>query len=179
MKISLNKRSFRSLFLLLILPLTVTLTSCEDDENEEMGGEAALTGTWTYESASIDLLVDGVPILDYFMDELGATEEEAEQFETIFEDNANFFEGINITFESDGTYSVDDDGMTETGTWSLNEDASEITFDAGTADATVLEVFTLTNSQLSFGLSEEDSEDLNDDDDPETLTIDLVINMTK
>ncbi|WP_421889899.1 lipocalin-like domain-containing protein [Marinoscillum sp.] len=160
--------------LLLMVPLAF---ACSKDE--EGGAEADLAGDWTYESATIDLKINGENFIDYYKDELEATQEEAEEAEEFFIEAFSFFQGLKITFKSDGTYTTIFDGEEDTGTWSLNSDATILTLDAGTAESSAMKVYTLTSSKFTFGMDEEEVEDLNSDGVDETLSIAMRVNMKK
>jgi len=164
----------RKFGILLIIPLVF---ACSKDE--EGGAEADLAGAWTYESATVDLKINGVSFIDYYKDELEATEEEAAEAEEFFAEAFNFFEGLKITFKSDRTYTTNFDGVEDSGTWSLNSDASILTLDAGTAESSAMKVYTLTSSKFTFGMDEEEMEDMDSDGVDETLSIAIKVNMKK
>ena len=167
-------KNLKKFAFLLMIPLAF---ACSKDEDG--GAEADLAGAWTYESATFEFKINGVDFIDYFKDELEATQEEAEEAEALLSEDFNFFEGLKLTFKSDGSYTVDFDGDEETGTWSLNGDASVLTLDAGTEDAATMKVYTLTSSKFTFGMDEEETTDLNGDDVDETLSIAIKIHMKK
>ncbi len=170
---------FAGLFGLLIL------AACSDDDGAEV---SPVVGTWNYESATLDISVNGTPLLDFFtalFQAAGLSDEEAaaqaqtnaEQFET----GANIFVGFEIVFAQDGTYDVSfADGDTSAGTWAANSDNSVVTLTDADGEDIVFTVATLTSTAASFTFTQvEEGSDLDQDGTNDTISIDFTMNLTK
>lgn len=84
-----------------------------------------------------------------------------------------------IQFKSDNTYTTNLGGTTDTGTWSLSSDAKKLTIDSNTDSPEVYDVTVLTSNKLTLKLTGTESEDLNSDGTPETLTISVELPFTR
>jgi hypothetical protein len=153
------------------------MTSCnKDDDGNSSTNEDDLIGVWTINSANsnADISINGVSIVDYFMDTFDLTEAEAEEFASLFE----FELSGTIEFNSNGTYVADIEDGTETGTWELNNNT--ITMDKGTEDEVDFQIKSLTSSKLVIEFSETSSdEDIDEDGTPETMKVDMHLELSK
>jgi len=166
---------------LTLLSLIVIFFSCSDN-SKETDYRANLAGKWTYKSGSFDITVNGQDFIDYYVNVVGITSEQASQAEDALKqaNSALALEGVSLNFKSGGTYEATSGGSSYSGTWSINTAGTKLTFDPGSSDAGVFDVNTLTDSNLSISFSQEDSSsDLNGDGTNDTLKIGFTINMTK
>lgn len=168
------KNSIRFIGLFLIFPF---LISCEEEDPE--GTSASLAGDWVYESAAIEVQIDGKDFVQYYIDELNITASQAEEIEDLLKEGSNVFENIMLSFDAGGTYAAAFEGDSNNGTWSLNDAGTELLLDAGTTEETILEVLTLSDSKFIFGISEEETDDVDGDNVNETITISLQISMKR
>jgi hypothetical protein len=167
---SLNLRSF-----ILVLITGVILASCNKDDEATND----LVGTWNTGTATYTATVGDRTLTQYYTEVMEFTAEEAALAVTLF--NAllqQTFTG-SITIKADNTYTSTFGGVTESGTWSLSADGKKLTIDPSTDDPLTIDIKTLTSTQLSVGMLDYLSEDLNDDGIPETITLDVVINFTR
>lgn len=159
---------------ILLLPLLLACNS--DDEDGAIDG-ANLIGTWSYESSSIEWTIDGKDGIQYLKDELGATDQEIEFFESFFLEDFEFG-NLTITFNENNTLSGTSGSESISGTWSLSSDGSKLTI-VDEMETTIFDVFELSASRFSFGVEETIVEDLNDDNTDETIVIKAVNNLSK
>ncbi len=144
----------------------VLLFSCSKDKDK-----ADLVGTWTYDSATISTMIGTKTFAQYLVDELGLNATEAQAYETIFNEavKENFTGTIQI--KSDNTYTTNFGEETDTGTWSINSDQSELTIDSDSDLPYVLSIVELTSSKLHIQEVQTGMDDLNQDGTMETLTM--------
>ena len=84
-----------------------------------------------------------------------------------------------ITIKSNGTYTATLGGDDDSGTWSLNSDKSELTIVSTVDGPMTFDVVQLTSSKLQIHATEITTEDLNGDEIPETMHVDVEINFSK
>jgi hypothetical protein len=160
------------------IPVIITgliLSSCSKDSTPADD----LIGTWTIESATFTAMVGSKTLAQYLIDELALTAAEAQQFTDLF--NQQMQQSFTGTFQmkSDNTYSSTLGGTPDTGTWSLSSDNKKLTIDSSTDSPTILDVIELTSSTLHLRGTDSETEDLNDDGSPETITVTIDLIFTK
>ena len=160
------------------IPVIITgliLSSCSKDSTPADD----LIGTWTIESATFTAMVGSKTLAQYLIDELALTAAEAQQFTDLF--NQQMQQSFTGTFQmkSDNTYSSTLGGSPDTGTWSLSPDNKKLTIDSSTDSPTILDVIELTSSTLHLRGTDSETEDLNDDSIPETITVTIDLTFTK
>ena len=160
---------------ILIIITGLIFTACSKDSTPEED----LIGTWTVESATFTAMIGSKTLTQYFIDEMGLTAVEAQQFTAIF--NAMMeqtFTGT-IQFKSDNTYTSNLGGDADNGTWSLTVDGKTLTIDSSTDDPITLDIIELTSEKCKLEMLQSISEDLNDDGTPETITVTINATFTK
>ena len=174
------KESLLKVRTLLLMGLIVFITaSCGEDDDADSAGTADITGVWAITSSYVEINVGDKSFVDYLVDVVGVPEADAEEFLDLFKED--FTEGFpeTIEFKSDNTYTVNTDGDTESGTWSLSSDGNTLTLDAGTTDETDLDVISLSSTAMKIGFTEEESEDFDDDGVDEIISITFELNFEK
>lgn len=167
--------------ILFILLGSVCFTSCdkEDDVDPDLSGD--IVGSWSYESSAWYITINGKDIVEYFVDEYGLTDEEAEEYAELYEESMVEvgFDLGGWTFNEDGTIviSSNEDGD-ETGTWSLSSDKTKLTmtFDGETG---VINVVALTDTRLELSMDEEFDIDIDQDGQVEEFDMSLTIKMVR
>lgn len=162
-----------------LMGLTV-FSSC--DKDDEKTSENKLLGTWTVTEADLDIEVNDMPLLDYLVDYLDLSEEEAviyaAAFESIYSDFAT--DGLKITFNSNNTYTGEMPGEApQNGTYSLSADGKTLTLDGGTEDESQVSIISLTSTTLEVKQEEEGEEDFDEDGEDESLKIKVEMTLTK
>lgn len=95
-------------------------TSCKDDDGENNPQtNSLLVGVWQYESADVEITINGKDIIDYLVEAFELTEEEAAELAADFEEEIDDFDGIRWTFTNDGKYTLTSSEGNESGTWTL------------------------------------------------------------
>ncbi len=164
-------------FILSILFVSLFAVSCGDDDDESPAPVSDIVGTWTIQSSDFSILINGVEFIEYFIDALQLSEEEAILFSNLIinesgiDDFSDFGEII-FRFEEDGSYTIVDpvDGD-ENGTYSLNNDETEITF-VSEGESYIAEVGTLTSNRMRLIFHEADSsEDIDEDGMVDTISV--------
>ncbi|NLJ42487.1 MAG: hypothetical protein GX431_02435 [Bacteroidales bacterium] len=161
--------------IMLVLTAGLFFTSCSKDSDPA----ADLVGTWTFSNATFDAKIGTKTLIQYFMDEMGLTEAQAQQVMVLF--NAQMQQAFTGTIEmkSDNTYTATIGGESDSGTWSLSSDNTKLTIDSDTEDPVVFDILELTSHKLVLKGTESVEEDLNDDTVPETITVTLEMTLTK
>ena len=160
------------------IPVIITgliLSSCSKDSTPAED----IVGTWTMESATFTATINGKTMTQYFIDELGLTATEAQQYTDLF-NNAmqQSFTGT-MQIKSDNTYTATLGGEPDDGTWSLSSDGKKLTIDSSTEEPMILDVIELTSSKIHLQGTDTETEDLNDDGTPETITVTVDLTFTK
>ena len=161
--------------ILILLFAGTILVSCEKDEDEPID---LLIGTWTAESADVDLQVDGKTLTQYFTD-LGYPPAQAQSLTTTI--NALLqqqFTG-SLTLNADKTYTADLGTEADSGTWNLSSDSKQLTIDSSTEAPFILDIERLTENELVVTWNEVWQEDLNEDEIPENLDMDITLTLNK
>lgn len=162
----------RSFFLVLVTGLIIS--SCKKDETS--GG---ITGTWTAGTTTLNAMVGDKTLTQYFIDDMGLTQQEAQSYTALFEQiMKQSFTGT-IQIKSDNTYTANLGGESDSGTWSLNADQTELTINSSTGGPMTFDVIELTSSKLHIQGTEVTNEDLNSDGIDEVLTVQIDITFTK
>jgi hypothetical protein len=162
---------------LLIIGFTIFLISSCNKNNESP--QSDIIGKWTISSATLAAKINGKTISQYYTDVLGLSQTDADQLAQAF-DNAlqQSFTGT-VEVKSDKTYTQIISGSSKSGTWKLSSDSKTLTLDAGTPDEIAYEILTLTKSSLHLKFTTSESQDINSDGTPETITIDVDMTLTK
>lgn len=153
--------------------ISISLVFTTGCEKEDEGITASIIGSWTVTETSMDMTIDGVPWLNYMVNELGMTSETAEldwaemQAETDMEGTVEFKDGGIFT-------SAWEDDDPELGSWTL--DNEKLTINVEGDDTMVFDVITLSETQLVIKLTETDSEDMDQDGTEET--VEMIMQMT-
>ena len=161
-----------------LIPVIITgllLSSCSKDSTPADD----LIGTWTTESATFTAMVGTKTMTQYFIDELDYTPAEAQTFVDLFNTMMQQAFTGTIQMKSDNTYTGTLGGEADTGTWSLSSDGKKLTIDSSTEEPMVLDVIELTSSVLHLQGTETETDDLNDDGTPETITITVDLTFIK
>lgn len=164
---------------LLVLPLLSFFISCSSDDENEIGTEEDLVGTWTLDDASLEFLIDDMDFIQWLVDNLELTSAQADEFEDIFAES--YTDGFNgtLTFNEDGTYTANLDDESETGTWAFSGTTLTLNPDVTSDTPSELTVLTLTSSALVIEFSETEDVDLEQDGTNETLSISFQLSFSK
>ena len=168
-----NFLSLRNYILVFITGLI--LSSCSKDPT----ATDDLIGTWTAGTSTFTAMVGSKTLTQYFTDVMGLTAAEAQQFTDLLNQGIQQSFTGTIQIKSNGTYTSSMGGTTDTGTWSLSSDGKKLTIDSSTEAPMTFDVIELTSSKLQLQILESISEDLNGDDTPELININVVVSFTK
>lgn len=164
-------------------PKPITTTVVDSTETSTSTDEhPSLVGTWTYDSVFIAITIDGQDLMSYLMDNYEITEEEAAEMQKDFEEEYAYEEYLyaamnsSIEFNEDGSFMVKYPGGEESGSWTKNENDLIITYDGESQAVSVLE---LTMGNIVLGLDELVSEDVNGDENDETISITVRLILAK
>lgn len=168
-----NLINLRGIILILIAGLF--FTSCSKDSDPA----ADLVGTWTFSNATFDAKVGTKSLTQYFIDELGLTEAQAQQVLVLF--NAQMQQSFTgtIQMKSDNTYTATIGGEPDSGTWSLSSDNQKLTIDSDTEAPVIFDILELSSHKVVLKGTESVQEDLNEDTVPETITVTIEMTLTK
>lgn len=159
----------------IVLFTVLILSSCKKDPTPADN----IVGIWTAGTPTFNAMVGTKTLTQYFIDVMGLTATEAQQFTTLFNQSIQQSFTGTIQFKSDGTYTANLGGSADSGTYTLSADGLKLTIDPSTDVPMTFDVVELTSSKLRFSLTESESQDLNDDGTPETITVSVDLTFTK
>lgn len=170
-----KKISVNAKILCVVLITALAIASCKKDSSTV----TLVGGTWTAGTPTITAMVGTKTIAQYFTDVMGLTADQAAQYSTA----ANLllmqsFTGT-IQFKSDNTYTANLGGTPDSGTWSLSADGKQLTIDSSSAAPETADITELTANKLTVSFTTTESEDLNNDGTPETITVSVTIPFTR
>lgn len=164
-------KNFKLLLVLVVGMLAFQACNNDDEENTE----AEIVGVWEIDNLDFDVLINNQSLSEFLGDDSG-------QFETLFTAELEAeFENSTFEFKSDNSYEVTQPGEpTETGTWSINSDGSQLTLDAGSSDAGTFNIKSISNTSLILNVEEaDDSEDLDGDGTADEIKIIMDLYLAK
>ncbi len=166
--------------LILIILLCLTFIGCNKEEDPTV--QDMLVGTWTIESVSIEILIDGIPLSQYCKDVLGLSDAETEQVvDANYTPIEDHYSGT-MEFISDGTYEFKLDGgtATEDGEWvmhPLNDEAISISYRSGAYNT--YNITTLNETDFVIYFEETSRFDVDGDKLRDDVTYKLEISLVK
>lgn len=170
-----NKSS--NLQLLLLLLLLVSVFGCNKDE--EGYSDEDILGAWNITGATADISVNDMPLVDYLMNSQGLSETDALALEIIMSDNfASGFLG-DIEFKADHTFVAKFGTSPEqTGTWELNVKDLKIQ-NTGESDVTDARILVLNSALMVLRFTEEQTDDINNDQTDEDISVVFELSLQK
>jgi hypothetical protein len=171
------KNNLKVLFFICSIPLFSLLMSCGNDEDENPQQDL-IVGTWNYSSFDYDATINGQNFITFLVENFGISETEAGIFANVFLENADLVPS-SITFNADGTYVLRDGSSEETGTYSLQNNESQLTLAPEDGDPIIFAVSELTNNTLTLESSQEEMQDINSDGVDEDIEIFFQISFVK
>ncbi|WP_420386350.1 lipocalin family protein [Roseivirga sp.] len=164
-----------ALLLFAVLLTSMFLVSCDDDDPSDK--EVSLAGVWTFSRLSAEVLINDSPLFDWLKNDMGLTDDEADEFENLFIASlTDEFRGT-ISFNEDMTYLSDMGDERETGVWSLA--GSTLSLSPATGSSIELEIIQLESGTLVFEFQENEKTDFNGDGTEENLNSSLSLTFTR
>lgn len=161
--------------IILVLFTGLVFTSCSKESNPEED----ILGTWTVGDVDFEATIGTKSLLQYYMDEFGMTEPQAQAVMAVFDAAlAEQFEG-SIEIKADKTYIATMGGESDAGTWSLSSDYETLTLDSDADETVLLDVISLSSSKAVMGMTQSISEDLNEDEVPEDISVTVEMTLEK
>jgi hypothetical protein len=160
---------------ILVLIVGLVLSGCSKDKKATDN----LIGTWTVGTTSFNAMVGTRTLEQYFTEVMGLTATEAQISSAVVNQTIQQSFTGTIQIKSDNTYSATLGGKNDTGTWSLNSDGTQLTINSSSSGAQVFDIVQLTSSVLKVGLTNQISEDLNNDGTPESITVTADVTFNK
>jgi hypothetical protein len=159
-----------------VLIAGLAIASCKKDSSSEV---TLAGGTWTAGTPTLTVMVGTKTLTQYYTDVMGLTAALASQYSAAV--NAVLMQSFTgtIQFKSDNTYTATLGGTPDSGTWSLSSDGKKLTIDSNTDVPVTADITELSSNKLVVTLKDTESEDLNSDGTPETLTINITIPFTR
>jgi hypothetical protein len=166
-------------FLSAIVAFFLFLSNCSEDKESS----SQIVGIWNVTSVDFDAFVGNMTLEDYYLNELGWTQQETDIAMAMFDDDIRFYlESTMIEFESDYWYWTNiGDPAGDDGSWSINDSETLIILDEGTIWETQVIVNSLSSTSLNISFTMTEEMDLDDDfetDDVE-VTFDMTMSLTK
>ena len=130
-----GKSKFNKLLSLMLMMAFVmfSITSCDDDDGAVTNTQLLTSAPWIFQSLST-----GDAMLDASLSLL--------------------FNGFNITFSADGTYTVNfpaDPTSGGPGVWRFNVEETQLVLDEGTTNELVITIITLNSTTFVFTITED------------------------
>jgi hypothetical protein len=163
----------------IVLIMGILITACDKDDDKDF--EEDLFGTWETWAASFDTMVDNMTLEQYLLDSLGLTADETQLYIVIFNASLELSYDGTVTFKSDNTYTSTSSqgGQTDSGTWSLTTDRKKLTLTSNMFIPVELDVVRLDSDELEVNQTQNGSYDLNGDNAPEMLVVNMNLKMVK
>ena len=159
----------------LVLFTGLVFSSCSKDSDPA----ADILGDWTVESAEFDTKIGNKSLLQYYMDDYGLTEPQAQAAVALFNAfMAQQFTGT-ININADNTYEAVLAGEPDSGTWSLSSDNKKLTIDSDSGETIVFDILELSSGKAVLKTITTLEEDLNEDEVPEDITLTVELTLTK
>ena len=158
-----------------ILLTGLILTACSKDDSPSDN----IVGTWTAGDATFTAMVGTKTLDQYFSEVMGLSATEAGIYTSLFTQGIKQAFTGTIQIKADGTYTASMGGGTDTGTWSLSSDGKKLTIDSSTELPATYDVVELTANLLHLNISESETDDLDGDGTPETITMSIDVSFTK
>lgn len=160
----------------IILVTGMFFTSCNKDDKDPGSN---LVGNWTTQTSTFNAKVGDKTLNQYFTDVMGLSASDAQLYTNLF--NVTLQQNFTgtIQFKSDNTYTSTLGGKSDNGTWNMSSDGKTLTIDPANDDPVTFDVVKLTSNQLQLHVSETGSDDLNGDNTPENITVDVDLTFTK
>jgi hypothetical protein len=168
-----KRKSIISAFLFVLLT-GVVLTSCDKDDKNTND----LVGSWSVDSTNVNATVNSKTMLQYFTD-LGLSPIDAQTAAQSFNRTVSQAFSGTISFKSDGTYTSNLGGQPDSGKWTLNDTKDKLTVDSSTDNPVILNVTKLTGNQLVLGWADSASQDINNDNIPENIAVNIIMYLKK
>jgi hypothetical protein len=164
----------RSIFLILLTGILIS--SCKKDSKSAQND---LIGTWKTGTSTFDATVGGKTMNQYFIDAMGLSAADAQLYTNLF--NLTLQQNFTgtITFKSDKTYTSNLGGQNDTGTWDLSSAGDKLTINSSTGQPLTLDVVALNANTLHVKWIENGSYDVNGDNVPESITVNVDMTFTK
>jgi hypothetical protein len=162
----------------LVLITGLTVSSCSKKSNDPSPTDN-MVGTWTASTSTVSTMVGTKTLTQYLIDVMKLTTADAQLYTTII--NESIKQGFTgtITVKADNTYTTNLGGEADSGTWILSADGKKLTIDSKSDVPVIFDVTELTAKSLKLKIVENESDDLNGDGIPESLTVTAEISFTK
>lgn len=163
----------RNLLTIASLVCFLFFISCSEDNDTD----PSPIGSWNITSFNSVIAVDGQNITRWYTDNLGLSEEEAQQIADAFQSNPSEGNlGITYIFNADGTFVIEDEDLISSGTWTQMGSTLNMTLgDENEEDTLTYQILILTSSNMHLLALDEIREDLNGDGTDELISITLNI----
>jgi hypothetical protein len=166
--------------LLTLFALAGFMGCSEDDDVKTIATEADLVGTWTMQSSEVDFTVNGQDIIDYMIEVLELSEEEASIQKEAFEEAMETESDMTIELKSNHTYIEKETGEDPVeGKWKLSSDGKKLLIDEGTVDEIEFEFKSITSNSVSLFNERSDKIDFDGDQVKETVVAKMTLNLKK
>lgn len=169
----------KNLLWLLLAAILFSIPGCNNDD-EVVDQNRLIVGLWESTEVRMTFTVGQLTLQQYYIDELGLTEEESDEVVQLY--GNNFASGLIgfIEFKEDKTFSSTLGSNVETGTWWILNDTSLKLTEVSMADQVDLTIVSLDASKLILGFEDTNSDDINEDgmDEIILIQIELVLDKT-
>lgn len=174
------KNSLRNgLMVVLFLVSVVFLTSCGNDEDP---GIVSIEGTWDYDEFDLEIRINNMSDVDFFIQEFGLSAAEANIASQALKDNFfdnEDFEDTRLIFAANGSYEIRvNNQLDESGTYEVSADNSTLTLNSE-SEIVVFDIEELSRNRLTIVLGENFEIDLTDDGEEEDFELRLILSFVR
>jgi hypothetical protein len=158
----------------LVLVTGLMFTSCKKDSDPVDD----IVGSWSWQGATFDIMIGNKTVNQYLIEDGWPADWAADVVTQYVEELEDDFEGL-IQVKADQTYFSTLGGVSDSGTWSLSSDRKKLTIVSETDGSFVFDVAELTSITMKLQASDIYTDDVDDDEVPETMNIDYELSFTK
>lgn len=151
------------------------LTSCKKEKDDIRDN---LVGKWNSGTSTFKTKVGDKTLLQYFTDQ-GMTASDAQVYAGLINLSLQQAFAGSITFNSDNTYTANLGSQADSGIWSIDDSGKKLTIDSATDPAITMDIVSLSSNELKLHIADTASEDLNNDNVPENISVDAELTFTR
>jgi hypothetical protein len=160
---------------------TLAFSSCDKDKDEsDKDNTIDIIGIWVSGPATYNAKVGNETLSDYFINELGMSVWDAwdafDNFMYTFKQDVGYSGSIKFTANH---YESELSKETDSGTWSINSDSTELTLNSSSAGPTKMEVLNMSSDKMRLKILKSVSEDLNLDQNADTIDVEALVDFSK
>lgn len=137
-----------------------------------------IVGKWTISSATIDASINGKSLSEYYFD-AGSSQADADQIAQTFLNTIHQSYSGTLEFFNNYSYTQNNNFSTHNGTWTLSPNGQKLILDEGTSSESFFDVVVLDHHDFHITSSKTISQDLDQNNIPETIILNIDLKLSK